>query len=246
LTVVSNGDRANDFSVVFTALDGGRRMMVTRGVYLEGLNKAVEVRSYYDRTSPVAQFDLFRNGNTASTNNFILPRNTVLIATSNTMLSTRTARDGDRFTMTVRSPSQYAGAVIEGYVTNTSRSGRVAGRAEMNLNYETIRMPNNQVYRFAGITENVRATSGEAVRIDNEGTLKEDDSQTTRTVGRAAIGTGIGALLGALLGGGDGAAIGAAVGAGTGVGSVYVQGRDDLELPSGSEFTIRASSPRRG
>jgi hypothetical protein len=246
LTVVSNGDRANDFSVVFTALDGGRRMMVTRGVYLEGLNKAVEVRSYYDRTSPVAQFDLFRNGNTASTNNFILPRNTVLIATSNTMLSTRTARDGDRFTMTVRSPSQYAGAVIEGYVTNTSRSGRVAGRAEMNLNYETIRMPNNQVYRFAGITENVRATSGEAVRIDNEGTLKEDDSQTTRTVGRAAIGTGIGALLGALLGGGDGAAIGAAVGAGTGVGSVYVQGRDDLELPSGSEFTIRASSPGRG
>jgi outer membrane lipoprotein SlyB len=249
LTIVSNGDRANDFTAVFTALDNGRRMMVTRSVFAEGLNQAVEVKSFYDRTSETAQFNLVNNNTNASTNpnlinNFTVPDNTTIVAALNANISTRDARDGDRFTMTVRSPSQYAGAIIEGYVSNANRSGRITGRSEMTLNYETIRLRNNQTYRFAGITENVRANSGENVRIDNENAVREGDNQTNQTIGRTAIGAGIGALLGAILGGGQGAAIGAAVGAGTGAGSVYIQGRDDLELTSGAEFTIRASSPR--
>ncbi len=249
LTIVSNGDRANDFTAVFTALDDGRRMLVTRRVFAEGLNQAVEVRSYYDRTADRAQFNIYNNmpvytgTNTNVNNSFYVPDNAILTATLNTNLSTKTARDGDRFTMTVRSPSQYAGAIIEGYVSNPNRSGRVSGRSEITLNYETIRL-NNQTYRFAGITENVRPVSGENVRINNEGTVRDGDSQTNQTIGRTAIGAGIGAILGAILGGGQGAAIGAGVGAGAGAGSVYIQGRDDLELTNGAEFTIRASAPR--
>lgn len=143
--------------------------------------------------------------------------------------------------MTVRSPSNYADAIIEGYVSSVERSGRVAGRSEMTLNYETIRLPNNQTYRFAGTTESV-LTNGENVRVDRVGGVGEGDSQTRCTVTRTAIGAGIGALIGEIAGGGEGAAIGAAVGAGAG--SVYVQGRDDLELRSGAEITFRASAPR--
>ncbi|HEX6125263.1 MAG TPA: hypothetical protein VFZ23_07800 [Pyrinomonadaceae bacterium] len=245
LTIVSNGDRANDFMATFTSLDGGRRMMVTRGVYLEGLNQPVQVKSYYDRTSETAQFNIFNNRGNISvnySNDFIVPNNTTIVATSTTELSTRTSKHGDRFTMVVQTPSQYRGATIEGFVSNPNRSGRVAGRSEMNLNYETIRMPNGRTYRFAGITENVRLRSGGDVRVDNENSI-ESSSQTNRTLTRTAVGAGVGALLGALLGGGDGAAVGAALGAGTGVGSVYLQGRYDLELPSGTEFVIRASAP---
>jgi hypothetical protein len=178
------------------------------------------------------------NTNTNVNNNFVVPNNTTFVAALNQNLSTKTARDGDRFTMTVRSPSQYAGAVIEGYVSNANRSGRVTGRSEMNLNYETISF-NNQTYRFAGITENVRTVSGENIRVANEGAVR-DSNQTTQTVTRTAIGAGIGAILGAILGGGQGAAIGA----GAGAGSVYIQGRDDLELMNGAEFTSRSSAPR--
>lgn len=247
LTIVSNGDRANDFTAIFTALDGGQRMMVTRRVYAEGLSRYVEVKSYYDRTADTAQFNIVNPNTNVSTNtnvynNFIVPRNTSLVAALNTNISTRTAREGDRFTMTVRSPSQYAGAIIEGYVSNPERSGRVTGRSEVTLNYETIRL-NNQTYRFGGITENVRTVSGKDVRIDNEGAVKDGDNQTNQTIGRTAIGAAVGAILGAILGGGEGAAIGAGVGAGAGVGSVYIQGRDDLELMNGAEFTIRASAP---
>ncbi len=145
--------------------------------------------------------------------------------------------------MTVRSPSQYDGATIEGYVTNVNRSGRVTGRSEMTLNFDTIRLRNGRTYRFAGIVETVRTPSNETVRVDNEGAVREDD-QTGRTIQRTAIGTAVGAIIGAIAGGGKGAAIGAVIGAGAGAGSVYVQGREDLELTTGTEFTIRASGPR--
>jgi len=247
LTVVSNGDRANDFTAIFTPLDAGRRMLVTCRVFAEGLSQTVEVKSYYDRTAETAQFNVYNNSNVSTNtgviNSFFIPANTLLVAALNRNLSTRTARDGDRFTMTVRSPLQYAGAVIEGYITNPNRSGRVTGRSEVTLNYESIKL-NNQTYRFAGITENVRTVSGKDVRIDYEGAVKDGDNQTNQTITRTAIGAGIGAILGAILGGGEGAAIGAGVGAGAGIGSVYIQGRDDLELMNGAEFTIRSSAPR--
>ena len=75
--------------------------------------------------------------------------------------------------------------------------------------------------------------------------MRDADSRTKTTGQRAAVGTAVGAIIGAIAGGGKGAAIGAIVGAGAGAGSVYAQGRDDLDLLSGTEVTIRASSPNR-
>ena len=174
---------------------------------------------------------------------FVIPNGTQLVAVLNNNLSTNTARDNERVTLTVRSPSQYDGATIEGYVTNVNRSGRVTGRSEMTFNFDTIRLRDGRSYRFAGIVEAVRTPGNETVRVDNEGAVREDD-QTSRTIQRTAIGTAVGAIIGAIAGGGKGAAIGAVLGAGAGAGSVYVQGREDLELANGTEFTIRSTGPR--
>jgi hypothetical protein len=215
----------------------------------------VEVRTMYDRTSEVARFDVYDSSRARSSEalgratpggDWAIPSGTVITATLDQDLSTKTARDGDRFTMTVREPSQYAGATIEGTISQAKSSGRATGRSEMTLNFDRIRTRNGRTSNFAGILENVRTQSGENVRVDNEGAVQESDSQTQRTVERAAIGTAVGALIGAIAGGGKGAAIGAGVGAGGGAGSVYVQGRDELELQRGTEVTIRASGPSRG
>ncbi|PYS82729.1 MAG: hypothetical protein DMF70_07675 [Acidobacteria bacterium] len=112
----------------------------------------------------------------------------------------------------------------------------------MTLDFDDIRLRDGRSYRFAGIIESVRSASGETVRVDTEGTVR-DDSQTRQTEERAAIGTAIGAIIGAIAGGGRGAAIGAVVGAGGGAGSVYVQGRNDLDLGRGTEITIRSGAP---
>ncbi|HKG14608.1 MAG TPA: YMGG-like glycine zipper-containing protein, partial [Pyrinomonadaceae bacterium] len=91
--------------------------------------------------------------------------------------------------------------------------------------------------------QSVRAMNGENVQIDNEGTVRDDSSQGTKTAQRAAIGSAVGAIIGAIAGGGKGAVIGAVLGGGAGAGSVYVQGSEDLNLMSGTEVTVRASAP---
>jgi hypothetical protein len=249
LSISRNGERAQDFTVSFEPIDNGRRLLVTRRLYSDQLNQPVTVRTYYDKTSDVAQLNVYEtNPENASagtaTGDFVVPNGTQLVAVLNSNISTQNTRVNDRFTMTVRSPSQYDGATIEGYVTNVNRGGRVTGRADMTLNFDTIRLRDGRTYRFAGMIDAVRTPDGQTVRIDNEGAVREEDSQTNRTVTRTGIGTAVGAIIGAIAGGGKGAAIGAIIGAGAGAGSVYVQGRNDLELNAGTEVTIRATGPR--
>jgi hypothetical protein len=249
LTINRTGERANDFTVTFDPADNGRQLLVTRTLYSDRVNQPVTVRTYYDRVSDVAQLNIYDTNreNTSvgggELGRFGVPNGTQLVGVLNNDLSTQNVREGDRFTMTVRSPGQYEGATVEGRVIALNRSGRVTGRSEMTLDFERITMRNGQSYDFAGILESVRTPTGEVVSVDNEGAVREDD-QTKTTITRTAIGSAVGAIIGAIAGGGKGAAIGAAIGAGAGAGSVYVQGRNDLELGPGTEITVRATGPQ--
>jgi hypothetical protein len=250
LVVTTEGDRSVDYQVTFEPIDNGRSLRVTRRITDEGLRQPVVAKSVYDKTSDIPQLTGYSGGRdnypAAGTRrgNVLVPDGTQLVAVLNDDLSTKDARDGDRFTLTVRSPSQYSGASIDGHVARIARSGQVSGRAEMSLEFDTIRPRDGRVSTFAGYIESVRTTNGDEVRVDNEGRVEDEGSQTERTVTRSGIGAAIGAVIGAVAGGGKGAAIGAAVGAGAGAGSVFIQGRNDLELKNGTEFGIRASAHR--
>jgi hypothetical protein len=246
LVVSSTGDRGNDFRVTFDPVDNGQRLRVARRLDIPGLSQPVTVSSTYEKTAEAARLDLFTDVSSGGLNrsDYGVPGDTRLVATLNNGLTTRTARVGDRFALTVQSPSQYEGAVLEGYVSRVDHGSRVAGRSEMSFAFERIRMRNGATYDFDGYIEVLRTPNAEDVRVDTEGTVSEKDSQTTRTLTRSGIGAALGAVIGALAGGGKGAAIGAALGAGAGAGSVFVQGRDELELLSGTQFTIRAVTPQ--
>jgi hypothetical protein len=246
LTVSTEGDRSVDYQVTFEPIDNGRSLRVTRRITDEDLRQAVVAKSVYDKTSESPQFDVRGNypAAGASRGSVLVPDGTQLVAVLNEKLSTKQSRDGDRFTLTVRSPSRYEGATINGHLAGVGRSGQVSGRAEMSFEFDTIRQREGRVYDFAGYIESVRTTNDDTVRVDNEGRVQDESGQTGRTVTRTGIGAAIGAVIGAVAGGGKGAAIGAAVGAGVGAGSVFIQGRNDLDLMSGTEFTIRVSAPR--
>jgi hypothetical protein len=253
LNVSTTGNRGNDYTMTFEPFDNCRSLSVTRRLSSDRLGQPVLSRSVYSKTDDVAQAVLDngrettnypeRSGNQRS-GSFIVPDGTQLIAVLDNDLTTRDTRDGDRFTMSVRSPNAYNGAVIEGFVRDAKRSGRISGRAGIYLDFDRIRMRNGRSGEFAGTIESVRTADGSDVRVDEESGVREDDSQGTRTVTRTGIGAALGAIIGAVAGGGKGAAIGAAVGAATGAGSVIVQGRDDLNLQRGTEITLRASAPR--
>jgi hypothetical protein len=250
LTVSTEGDRSIDYQVTFEPIDNGRSLRVTRRITDEDLRQAVVAKSVYDKTSESPQFD-GRSGVRGnypaagpSRGSVLVPDGTQLVAVLNENLSTKQSRDGDRFTLTVRSPSRYEGATIDGHLARVGRSGQISGRAEMSFEFDTIRQREGRVFDFAGYIESIRPTNDDTVRVDNEGRVQDESDQTGRTVTRTGIGAAVGAVIGAVAGGGKGAAIGAAVGAGVGAGSVFIQGRNDLDLMSGTEFTIRVSAPR--
>jgi hypothetical protein len=245
LTVSTTGDRGSDFSVTFDPVGNGQQLNVTRRVYVVGLDQPVQIQSTYDKIADVANFNIYNPQNypgNASTAGFVIPDGTQVVGVLDDRLSTRTAAVGDRFTLHVTQPPEFEGATIEGHITNVERSGRLTGRSQMTLNFDNVRLRDGRSYNFAGLVEGVRDVNGEIVRVDTEGTIR-DTNQTTTTEQRAAIGTAVGAIIGAIAGGGKGAAIGAILGAGGGAGSVYVQGRNELDLERGTEITIRAGAP---
>ncbi len=246
LNIVTDGDRNQDYRVSFTAV-GGNRLRVTRQIYLENQNQTLSATSVYDRTSNVATWPSVNNPGGPGWNqppvggSFYIPNGTRLTAVLRNRIATNVSQAGDRFSMEVTSPSQYSGAIITGRIAQAQNSGRVSGRANLSMDFESIQY-RGRTYSFAGIIDSAREADGDTINISNEGNVR-DGNQTTRTVTRAGIGAALGALIGAIAGGGDGAAIGAAVGAGAGAGTVLVQGRDNLQLEAGTQFSITATGP---
>jgi hypothetical protein len=101
LTISRTGERANDFTVTFDPVEGGRSLLVTRTLYTDRINQPVMVRTYYDRTSDVAQLNLYdtdrenvAGGSTAS-GTFVIPDGTDVVAVLNNDLSTETAQQNE-------------------------------------------------------------------------------------------------------------------------------------------------------
>ena len=262
LEVSSNGDRSLDYQLTFEPMNGGRSLRVTRRVSDSELTQPVVSRSVYDRVSADARLDMYSNYRNRNTDDRYgrprgnrdnggfrgasadyVPDGTELVATLDNRLSTRDARGEDAFTLTVVSPGQFQGARIDGRLRDVDRAGRVTGRADMTFDFDRIRFRNGRTTEFDGAIESVRTPDGDTLHVENTN-VGDDESQTSKTATRTGIGAAIGAVIGAATGGGKGAAIGAAIGGAAGAGSVFVQGRDDLNLEPGSEFRIRAVGPR--
>ena len=128
LMVSTTGDRGNDFSVTFDSIDNGQRLRVTRRVYVQGLTSPVVVQSIYDKTSDVARFDIYNPsanpGYPTSNAGFIVPDGARIVGVLESDLSTRTAAVGDRFTLRVTDPGEFADATIDGHGQSLTIDGR--------------------------------------------------------------------------------------------------------------------------
>ena len=269
LTVSSLGGET-DYTIIFTSQDGGRSMKVTRRITTDYLSETVFAESIYTKTETVAGLgidsSLPQTGGYSSndpvdrntggtlpnptisqgrTGEFLVPNGTILTANLDNMIDTNVSQNNDRFKLTVQSPNEFRGAVIEGYLSGVGRSGQVSGRSNVTFNFESITLRSGQRYDFAGTLQGVKDQYGKVIKVDAEGTAKSD-SQTKETAKRGGVGAGLGALIGAIAGGGKGAAIGAIIGGGAGAGSVIYTGREDVKLMQGSTLTIQSSSPIRG
>lgn len=260
---VNSGSRGSDFSVTFESMNNGDNLRVTRRLGDQGLARPVTFQSYYRRTSREPNWDVYddsgpgfgrgrgyargrwsnRGGAGAgaawpgTSMGVSVPDGARLIAVLDTPLSMRTSRNGEPFTMTIRS-GEFQGARIDGVVSRV-RAER-GNDMDMRLDFQRIEF-RGRSSDFDAVLNTIRLPDGTLLRLNDEGDVRE--SGGSHIVRNTAIGAAVGAVVGAVIGGGKGAAIGAAAG---GVGGVIVsQGHEQLDIPRGSEVTLTAISNYR-
>ena len=172
-----------------------------------------------------------------------VPNGTELRIRLSTPISTKTGRVGDTFKATVVSPSSYESFTVDGHIATLTKSGRVSGKTEVGLAFDTLTAPDGRQRRIDA--DLVKVYESENVKkVDEEGRV-ESGSRTKDSEVRGGIGAAAGAILGGIIGGGKGAVIGLILGGAAGVGSVYVEGDKDLILDPGTEMVIRTVSKDR-
>lgn len=172
-----------------------------------------------------------------------LAEGTKIAFTLNDTLSTKNSRAGDDFSgvvsRSVRVGNEIVipeGSAVHGTVTHVKRPGRTKGRAELNLRFEAIELPDGtQLLIAASLTE---LDEKEKETVTDEGGVKGEGSKK-RNAATIGAGAGIGAAIGAIAGGGKGAVAGGAIGAGAGTGAVLVTRGKDIKLDRGTELAIQ-------
>ncbi len=157
-------------------------------------------------------------------------------------IDTKNNRVGDRFAAEVITPGPYDGAKVEGHISTLNKSGKVSGRTELSLSFDTITLPDG---RRADITASLeKIIESETVKeVDAEGNVRSG-SRTKDSQVRGGVGAAAGAIIGGIAGGVKGAVLGAVIGGAAGVGTVYLDGNKNLILEPGTEMVIRTERTR--
>lgn len=175
----------------------------------------------------------------------VVPAGTVIPITLTTRVSTKNAKDGDGvygktiFPITVDNKIVIPeGSYVRGKISEVKKPGRVKGKAELTLNFQTLVLPSGltlPMYTSLG------GLGGDGER-KGEATVQGDSSKgkDAETIGKT---TAEGGLIGVIAGRGKGAAIGGAGGAATGVAAVLLSRGSDLVLEPGTSIEIVLDRP---
>lgn len=180
--------------------------------------------------------------------NFDVPEGTRIPLAIINSISTKQAIEGDRVYMETAFPILVNGKVIipvgsyvAGTVTKVKRPGRVKGKAELFIRFDSLTLPNGIVRDFRARVGSLDGQASE--KLDREeGTIRGDSNKggDARTVGEAAgVGTSVGAIAGSVAGRtGMGVGIGAAAGAAAGLVGVLASRGPEAVLPRGSTLEM--------
>ena len=154
-----------------------------------------------------------------------IPEQTAIHVTLDQALASDQSRSGDHFEATVSEPIVIdahtiipQGARVEGLVVDAHRSGRLMGRARLQLALESIEV------------------DGKSYQLRTATSKRIGGTHKKRNWAWIAGGGGGGALIGAIAAGGKGALIGGPVGAGAGTAVAFMTGKKDIHL--GAEYPL--------
>jgi hypothetical protein len=161
-----------------------------------------------------------------------LPERTEIHVTLDQALASNQSKPGDHFDATVSEPVVVDGKTVipqgahaEGLVVDARQSGRLKGRARLQLALQTVAVD--------GQNYDVRTTAHPRIGRDHK-------KRNWEWIGGGAAG---GAVIGALAGGGTGALIGGPVGAGAGATVALVTGKKDIKLRAETPLKFELAEP---
>jgi type IV secretion system protein VirB10 len=176
---------------------------------------------------------------------FVVPAGTVIPISLTSRVSTKHAKDGDGvygktvFPITINNKIVIPeGSNVRGRISAIRRPGRVKGKGELSLSFQTLVLPNGTTLP---IYTSLRSAGGAAERR-GEATVQGDSSkgEDAKTIGRTA---GTGALIGVIADSGKGAAIGGGIGGAAGAAAVLLTRGKDLVLEPGTTIEIVLDRP---
>jgi hypothetical protein len=170
-------------------------------------------------------------------------------------ITTKNASEGDRIYLETVFPILVGGKIVippgsyvAGTVTQVKRPGRMKGRGEIYLRFDTLTLPN-------GVTRDFRARVGQldgraTEELDKaEGKIRSEGNKSgdLRTVAEGAGGgASVGAIAGSVAGhAGMGAGIGAAAGAAAGLAGVLLSRGPEAVLAKGTTMEMVLDRPIR-
>jgi len=162
----------------------------------------------------------------------LIPESTAIHVTLDQALASNQSRPGDHFEATVSEPVIIDGKTVipqgasaEGLVVDARPSGRLMGRAHLQLALESV------------------AVGGKNYGVRTSSKWKSGGDHKKRNWAWIGGGAGGGALIGALAGGGKGALIGGPIGAGAGTTVAFLTGKKDIHLRPETQLTFKLSGP---
>jgi len=162
----------------------------------------------------------------------VVPADAELTVVLDQTISSKTTREGERFTATVESPIEVDGKVAipkharaSGVVTSAKPAGRFKGGAVLALTLTSVTV-NGKDYEIQ--------TSAPTIASKGKG---------KRTAAMVGGGAGGGALIGGLAGGGKGAVIGGLIGAAAGTGGAGLTGNRDITLAAETRLNFKLLQP---
>lgn len=181
----------------------------------------------------------------------VLPRKTEIFLTLERSISTKTATAGDRVHGRVSVPVTQddrivipVGSYILGRVDFSRQPGRLKGKGELILIFDTVILPDGTTRQMEAVVQS--AEGHRTDRSGERGELETSGSQSGEVAEGAATGAVVGATVGAVAGRDlKGAGVGAAIGSGAGALLGLFRRGEDVVLQRGTSLTVQLSEDTR-
>lgn len=188
-----------------------------------------------------------------ATKTFLVEPGTKIPLSMINSVSTKNSQPGDRVYLETVFPILVSGKIVippgsyvAGTITKVTRPGKVKGRGELYLRFDSLTLPNGVTRDFRARVSNLDGRASEELDR-NEGSIKSEGNKAgdARTVGETtAVGASVGALAGSISGAaGTGAGVGAAAGAAAGLAGVLLTRGPDAVLAKGTSVEMVIDRP---